>query len=159
MLFSEILRDSLTDSDWTWTGHGPGPAIAKSESMEDKLDKLETEDKIPKPVMLNILKVKVNEKIKRNVSADMSVRHKSQVWEYFEKDPANPERTICKVCGKGGFNYKRHNTGSMMRHIKDHKDVDGGTVNNKKERKLKGENRKGKSRIWEYYDRDSDNIL
>ena len=129
----------------------------KSESMEDKLDKLETEDKIPKPVMLNILKVKVNEKVKRNVSAGMSVRHKSQVWEYFEKDPANPERTICKVCGKGGFNYKRHNTGSMMRHIKDHKDVDGGTVNSKKERKLKGENRKGKSRIWEYYDRDSEN--
>ena len=24
----EILKDSLTDSDWTWTGHGPGPAIA-----------------------------------------------------------------------------------------------------------------------------------
>ena len=71
----------------------------KSESMEDK----DTEDKIPKPVMLNILKVKVNEKVKRNVSAGMSVRHKSQVWEYFEKDPANPERTICKVCGKGGF--------------------------------------------------------
>ena len=27
LLFSEILRDSLTDSDWTWTGPGPGPAI------------------------------------------------------------------------------------------------------------------------------------
>ena len=25
---TEILRDSLTDSDWTWTGHGPGLAIA-----------------------------------------------------------------------------------------------------------------------------------
>ena len=28
LLFSEILRDSLTDFDWTGTGHGPGPAIA-----------------------------------------------------------------------------------------------------------------------------------
>ena len=61
-----------------------------------------------------------DEKGKRNVTLGISsVRHKSQVWEHFDKDPKNPERTICKVCGKGGFNYRNHNTGAMLKHIKE----------------------------------------
>ena len=103
-----------------------------------------------------------DEESKRKVtSGTSSVRHKSQVWEHFDKDPKNPERTICKVCGKGGFNYRNHNTGTMLKHIKEHKEGARTTNNNVEEdkskiflRKLQGNSRIKKSKIWEFYDRD-----
>ena len=143
----------------------------KSEQAENNPVKMETKDEMTTPVKLNIRAIENDErkdtsKSKKNVTPGTSARHKSQVWEYFEKEPDNPERTKCKVCGKGGFNYRNHNTGSMMRHIKEHKEGAKITINNVESeedkskiffKKLKGESRKGKSKIWEYYDRDPEN--
>ena len=180
--FMDDILDQSSDQEFE-EALSSGFAVTKEEKdskIEDDFQslkteqtvKVETNEEMTNPVKLNISAIDNDEKVprcekdKRKVSPGTSVRHKSQVWEYFDKEPDNPERTVCKVCGKGGFNYKNHNTGSMLRHIKEHKEGARITINNKESeedkskvffKKLKGEGRKGKSKIWEYYDRDPEN--
>ena len=44
---------------------------------------------------------------------------KSDVWDHFDKDPDDPEKTICKVCNKS-IAYKHSGTTAMRVHLKHH---------------------------------------
>ena len=60
---------------------------------------------------------------------------KSGVWEHFEKDPNDPEKTICKHCNKS-IVYKNSGTTAMKVHLRHH-DKGGPTIRVYKQRQAK----------------------
>ena len=72
----------------------------------------------------------------------------SDVWDYFDRHPDNPEKTICKICNKL-ISYKNFGTSSMKTHMNHHKI--GKEDEDESQKKPDGRTVK-KSDVWDHFD-------